>query len=99
DDLIADDPSDYPKYGEVIKYRFLFRPPLSILYDEPDPITGKTSDSFEVNYGVLCIQWAVVGLVTGFIIVKSKNKKKQGDIMMTDKEIENKSIELIRIVN
>lgn len=76
DDLKPDDPSYYPKYGEVTKYRFLFRPPWPILYDEPDPVTGKASDSFKVNFGVLCIQWVAVGLITGYIIIESKDRKK-----------------------
>ena len=65
DDLKPDDPSYYPKYGEVVKYRFIFSPPWPILWDEPDSITGKKTDPFKIHFVLLGMQWVGVAVITG----------------------------------
>lgn len=77
DDLIVDDPSYYPRYGESIKYRFILKPPWRILYSEPDPITGQTSDPYKISFFLLIIQWIIVAFITFGLIDHYKYRKKK----------------------
>ena len=77
DELIPDDPSYYPKYSDSIKYSFILKPPRPILYAEPDPVTKQTSDSYEVYFVGLGLQWIAVAFITYMLIDHFKGIKEQ----------------------
>jgi len=77
DELDPDDPSYYPKYGDSIRFSFILKPPWPILYSEPDPVTRQTSDSYEIYFFGLGLQWIAVTFITYILIKYFKGIKQQ----------------------
>ena len=67
-------PSSYPLYSKVTKYRYFTCPPEPMYWDEPDPITKKTSDSFTMDIMSLYTEWLII-VALGLVVFKVLDKK------------------------
>jgi hypothetical protein len=74
-DLIQDNPSNYPQYFKVKKFRFFTCPPEPMYWDEPDPMTSKTSDSFTMDIISLYTEWLIIVVVVFVVMFEVLDKR------------------------